>query len=504
MSGREINQAFAHYLRLDLLRLSAGRGGLAALGALLLVLASGLRALADVPVNPGGTGPELDFWSFGDTNTWHSDFGFAPLSFTNIWASPLGLGNSMVLDSTNAAWLRYNVTESNGTNNLAVKQGTVMFWFAPNWAGTNEGGNGPGRWGRLIETGAYTTNAAYGWWSLYFDDVGCGLYFSGQTNNGSGATYLAAQVSLSSNYWHHFALTYCSTGSALYLDGSLLTNGSSVTYWPGLSVLTNGFWLGSDSNGVAQAHGKISGVSTYNYVLDPGTISGDYSLNSVFYWNSLFMLAPPPSPGTNAVEGGFGVFTGTGFLQPLVTNLTGCAVSNRFWFKDVSAVQSGTNMTLTFTMAGGFDGVSTNTGAPQNVFDVFATDTLPGGALTNGQWSLMGRTYRCATCQLTVSSRRIYLVASTIEDSDRDGLTDAYEVLVSKTDPTKADTNNDGIPDAWAVLEGLNPILSGLAGQDPDYDGLTNLREYLWGTRPTVSEGFGVLVSSPSGSSGIP
>ena len=41
-----------------------------------------------------------------------------------------------------------------------------MFWFAPYWAGTNEGGTGPGQWSRLIEVGSYTPDASYGWWSL--------------------------------------------------------------------------------------------------------------------------------------------------------------------------------------------------------------------------------------------------------------------------------------------------------------------------------------------------
>jgi hypothetical protein len=96
------------------------------------------------------------------------------------------------VDRTNATWLRYKVVENDGTTNLAVGKESVMFWFAQNWSGTSEGGTGPGVSGRLIEVGSYTTNASYGWWSLYVDPTGANLYFAAQTNNGSQATHLPA------------------------------------------------------------------------------------------------------------------------------------------------------------------------------------------------------------------------------------------------------------------------------------------------------------------------
>ena len=47
-------------------------------------------------------------------------------------------------------------------------------------------------------------------------------------------------------------------------------------------------------------------------------------------------------------------------------------------------------------------------------------------------------------------------------DSDGDGLTDAYELLVSHTDPHNAYSNMDGILDGWEILLGLNPQTSNL------------------------------------------
>jgi hypothetical protein len=52
----------------------------------------------------------MDSWSFEDTN-WDSDFGFPPLSYTNIVQVPDWDGNALQVDTTNAAWLTYNLVE---------------------------------------------------------------------------------------------------------------------------------------------------------------------------------------------------------------------------------------------------------------------------------------------------------------------------------------------------------------------------------------------------------
>ena len=76
----------------------------------------------------------LDSWSFYDANNWTSDLGYAPVTFTNIesmtcWATNetiLG-DNALLLDSTNAAFLQYNVVETNGYVNLTCDSGTIWF-----------------------------------------------------------------------------------------------------------------------------------------------------------------------------------------------------------------------------------------------------------------------------------------------------------------------------------------------------------------------------------------
>ena len=72
-------------------------------------------------------------------------------------------------------------------------------------------------------------------------------------------------------------------------------------------------------------------------------------------------------------------------------------------------------------------------------------------------------------------------------DTDGDGLSDAFERLVSATDPLLADTDGDGLPDGWEVRHGFNPLSApgmGEADSDADGDGLPNAAEFALGTDP--------------------
>jgi hypothetical protein len=62
-------------------------------------------------------------------------------------------------------------------------------------------------------------------------------------------------------------------------------------------------------------------------------------------------------------------------------------------------------------------------------------------------------------------------------------------------------TQNDsyGVPYVWYFQNGFNPQS---IGNDPDYDGLLNYQEYLYGTKPQVSEGFSIWTTA--GNSNIP
>jgi hypothetical protein len=429
------------------------------------------RAEASAPILPGGGGTNsspyytnLDAWSFNDSGTWKSDKGYFPVSFTNLAFSYLGNGSSLVVDTNVPAWLQFNIVETNGAVNFSPSVGTLSFWFAAgSWSGTNIGGTGPGEFGRLFEVGSYTTNSSCGLWSLYVDDVGANLYFSTQTNDLSGTltTYLSAPISWTTNYFHNVVLTYSATKTALYIDGSFVTNGPGLTVYPGPDVLANGLFIGSDSNGVYQAHGLFNDVVTYNVPLDADTISQTFARQYTYYTISplnvaMFSLtsagsSPSYTPTYDAV-------TGQGNLQ-VVGSVASCISSTnvyQVWLTNItSTTASDGTMTVTFSIVGGQDNYN---------YDVFAGCALTS-PISNGYWTWQGQGPHCQTYSLTgMPQGTVFLVLGTPLDSDGDGLTDAFEKLVTKTNPYNPDTNGDGISDSDEYLLKLsssvpNPVL---------------------------------------------
>ena len=271
------------------------------MGVLLLALwfsCSDINAQS-LPPLPNPWNNQIGNWSFEDTN-WYSDFGYAPVSFTNL-DNPAGFdGNALQVDSTNAAWLQYNIIEDDDFENLTFDQGTIELWVLPNWNSMTNGGTGLGDWGRLIEVGAYSTNAPSSWWSLYFTPDGNNLCFSSETN-GVFTNYLNYPISWDSSTWHLVSLTYDQSQSQLYIDGQLATNGAGVQYQPSANVVSNGFFVGSDHTGTQQAHAQIDDLSTYNYVIWSAEITNDYLAG--------MNLISPPDIGImwGGFSGGFGM-----------------------------------------------------------------------------------------------------------------------------------------------------------------------------------------------------
>ncbi len=446
------------------------------------------------PNDPGPTDVLLNSWGFADTTNWVSDRGYSPVSFTNLSGSDLGDGAALVVDSTEPAWLRYNVVENDGTTNLTVDTGSLTVWYAPtSWASTNAGGTGPGDWGRLIEVGSYTEDASFGWWSVYVDPAGSHLYFSAQADDGSQTNYLSAPIAWTTNRWHFIALTYSTaTNCALYIDGEWVTNGPPMTVWPGADALSDGFTVGSSSNGIARARGMIDQLATYANPLDAGTIAATYGWwYLVYYLNPMNFANIAPAPSTPQASPTFMAITGAGYLTDLGTVAT-CVQSTNVWITNVvatlstNAAPSSNWVNVTFAIWGGSNALP---------YDVFATAGLVGQSITNAQWAWLGQGYSCTRYMLTnLPASSALLILGTPLDRDGDGLTDAFERLVSYTNPQRADTSGDGIPDGWKYLWGMDLQMNYIAqpAQRANYsydpvgwlEGVTGLRSEAVGPDP--------------------
>ena len=209
---------------------------------------------------------QLAHWTFDDVGTWAADQSRAPTSKAGLFGTTSWSGSAVNIDTNAVARLAY-ADRLNSTNpNIDCVQGTVSFYFKPDWTSSSAGGSGPGSMARMIEVGTNTIGNTAGWWSLYISTNGNQIIFATSTN-GAGATNLVANISWTANQWHEIALTYSQLGSALYLDGAWAADGSGVQFYPSATERSAGFRVGSDQNGTNQAKGAFDELQTLDYVI---------------------------------------------------------------------------------------------------------------------------------------------------------------------------------------------------------------------------------------------
>jgi len=451
-------------------------------GLLLSLLLSNIAVKAQLPLPPDPD-IQLDSWSFNDTN-WLSDLGYPPLSFANLNNPPGFDGNALQVDSTNAAWLQYNIVELDGTTNLTFREGSIEFWILPDW----NSGTGPGDWGRLIDVGAFSTNTSTSsdWWSLYVSPDGTSLNFSSETN-GIFTNYLSVPINWDTNTWHLIDLTYFAHfRSELYVDGQLATNGPGVDYEPTAEAISNGFFVGSDNTGWAQSRALIDDLATFNYPLSEYEITNDYLAGLPLVAGGGF--SPADGGGGLMPPGGGGGGTNTyqGLLYyPVYT-------TNSLWLQIV-----GTTNAITPNGTAGLI-INSPWNVTNGVFDLFATTNLLS---STWQWLLRtapGQTNLTAT---GLSGPNEFFVLGTMQPAaDASGLTTAYENLVSNA----FSSDGFGTPNAWYLQNNLNPQTPGIGTLDPVLNGLLDWQEYQYGTQPQVSAGFTIWVGTPNGTTSIP
>jgi hypothetical protein len=115
-----------------------------------------------------------------------TDFQSAPLFYTtNLLSVPVGilwgLDNALILDTTNLdpACLEYAVQDTNGINNFSYDPGTVLFYYAPNWASVSTGGLGPSETAYFLGSGDWSPGSPNGLFTVYADAYGSNIYVAG-------------------------------------------------------------------------------------------------------------------------------------------------------------------------------------------------------------------------------------------------------------------------------------------------------------------------------------
>jgi hypothetical protein len=110
--------------------------------------------------------------------------------------------------------------------------------------------------------------------------------------------------------------------------------------------------------------------------------------------------------------------------------------------------------------------------------------TMPDGSVSDLSTPNLGTTYVSSNSNVvSVTSDGLATAVArgtAIITVRNEGATASLQLIVN----TIVSTVGDGIPDDWKIAHGLSITDPGVAGQDPDHDGLTNLEEYQNGTDP--------------------
>ncbi len=442
------------------------------------------------PLPPFPERGELFVWRF-DAPPWAFGPFRAPSIEHNLEVVESWSGHALKMDGVQPRLLQFPLEDISGRANFSVPTGTVRFWFRPYWSSASAGGKGPGAFGRLVELGAWSGDARYGWWSLYFDPAGDTIQFSGQ-GAGAGADYLQAEIAWQAGRWYQVALAYSPKACALYVDGELAAQGEGVTLWPGeKAVAAHGFSVGSDSGGGNLAQGEFDEFTTMARPLGVGDLWANY-----YQLTRPFADLGPITPEEDAerraaaakrnADREAALFDDGGFeMMMLMGGTSECITNVPVYITNITSVfDTNSGWTVTFDIQGGTNGL---------LYDVFTTTNLLGNNVTNSQWTWLEQGPTCNTYQYTNQpAAYAFYILGTPQDTDGDGLTDAYEQLVSKTDPLKWDTDGDGLSDGWELAHGMNPNFdesaqtSGRINYEYDGSGWLRVVSGLWGESITL------------------
>ncbi|MBC8206880.1 MAG: right-handed parallel beta-helix repeat-containing protein [Kiritimatiellales bacterium] len=145
-----------------------------------------------------------------------------------------------------------------------------------------------------------------------------------------------------------------------------------------------------------------------------------------------------------------------------------------------------------------------------NRVEIYTTTNLISGVWSIVTQNLTPVSTNPATWESSLTASKAFFRAGNMDiDSDSDGLPDARELIVYKTNPDDSDTDNDGcldaveiglgadpndsdtdedgLPDGWEVQNSLDPLDPTDALEDPDQDGFMNKYEYIHSSDPVSS-----------------
>lgn len=322
--------------------------------------------------------------------------------------------------------------DADGHPNVACEAaGALRFWLRPGWSSPALGGAGSGTAARLLELAVTDGKEAAVVWSLQVTPEGSGVVLLGQTETGL-APLLKADIAWSAGDWHQLGLDYGPGGTALFVDGRLMAEGAGTWAVPApVAVLV----VGSTLAGTEAAEAEFEELHAFGRPLRDTALSyralaGQAALGPVSdaEWQArqealAKARAAREAALVSAEDGGGQALRLVGPTSTCLTNVD-VRLTNL-----VCALLTNQGWTVTFDIQDGTNGL---------LYDVFATTNVSGTSITNSQWVWLERGPPCRTYQYTnqPAPYAFYVLGDATLDPDGDDMTDAWEGLVSHTDPT--------------------------------------------------------------------
>jgi hypothetical protein len=343
---------------------------------------------------------------------------------------------------------------------LEPERGAYRFWYQPNYSS----GSGPGKPATLLQLVTAQGKAAEVWWALVVAPEGDEIHLICQTESGP-ETCLRAAVQWEAGRWNLLTLAFTPTNSALFLNDQLAAVGEGLAPIPTQAAPFTSLIVGSDHSGNSPARGQMEELSIFSgrkrFHQLTGQIFGlsvDWEIGLYFFSQSKIAALGPISDAEiaarqeriakrKAERAALGIEEegGGGMMRLMSGPITAC-VTNSPLFITNTACFNDTNAGWTLQ----FDVQGTNGPA-----DIFTISTMG----TTNAWTWLERGPTCRRFEYTnMPPQQSYVILGTMQDSDFDNLTDAFEKLVSKTDPNNPDTDGDGLADGWEIGSGSNPL----------------------------------------------
>lgn len=411
----------------------------------------------------------LALWRFDTTNEWASPR-TAPLAWLNLASAESWSGYALQMDGGLPRLLALPAVAGNGKTNLGLASGTIRFWFSPSWTSRALGGGGPGASARLLEVGAWTETQGAGGWSLACDESGDALAFAARIPTGD-AVLMTVPLQWRAGQWHQVALSYSPAGSWLFLDGQLAAQGLPTAF--GIMATNGGrfgFCLGSDVNGNHLAQGLFDELTTFSSPLSAVALARNFSSVS-----ALAVLGPVTEAEETAR---FQRAASAGAARSLNRASSQTSLASEPPLPGEGG-ESGTNAPP--ELAPPYDGPELHLEVPawtanglalaygggdssHPPYDVFLTTNLNSILSVHDgcsplPWAWVYRTSSDQTNWVLspLPPKQAFVRLALTTDTDSDGLTDAFEVLVSKSNPSTPYTRGDGVDDWTAYALGLGP-----------------------------------------------